>query len=340
MSVFLGAVSVLVIQWLWPLYYTYSLYFLNGNATWYAITRHLTVIPTPQIMAGAGICASSMITLFLFGQGPIAYVLEQYRFMLNCFGLLFLALLISFVTAVVKKRKIHVEEGDTLSLALIQIILQGLALLYLGQANGAYLSYFLQLWMPYVIIAALICVCRYFNFSKKLLNLGMIATFSFLSIYLGYHKLPLFMMSEDDIANWQQARNYIETYEINDSNEQSVYYSPELAYLAMEQGKRAYDNGHTGVIRTTSMDSWKDDVYAKRAFPKAGEVIEKNVTYQEKILNDINNKCINLVTVDELQIYIDAELLTQSGYKRIDTLPLACGNANYDVEFWIPEDPE
>ena len=311
---------------------------------WHAFTKMLSATPSLRSIGGAGVPLLSSVSLtncllMLFSKSGMQYVGEQYLFMLNCFGLLFLALLISLVTAVVKKRRIHVEAGDALSLSIIQVIVQGFSLLYLGRADGAYLSYFLQLWMPYVIVAALICVSRYIRFSKEFLNLGLIAALSFLSIYLGYHKLPLYMMSEDDIANWQQAKAYVETYEQKEDKTEHVYYVPELAFLAMEQGKRSYNNGHA-TIRELLMDAWTSDKYAQRVFPEAGKIIEWHIAYQEKTITAIRNRQYSLIAIDEEHafFFVDKDLLTQSGYKRIDTLPLACGNAHYDVEFWIPEE--
>ena len=146
------------------------------------------------------------------------------------------------------------------------------------------------------------------------------------------------MMTEDDIANWQQAKAYVETYERKDDKTQHVYYAPELAYLAMNMGKRAYNNGHTGVIQRRGSYRWDNDQEAQRVFPYAGEILEMNFSYQDQIRAQIREHQYGLVTTDEDALYVDEAFMEESGYRRIDTLPLAVGNAHYDVDFWIPEE--
>ena len=61
-----------------------------------------------------------------------------------------------------------------------------------------------------------------------------------------------------------------------------------------------------------------------------------NLDYQQQILEDIRNHAYTLVTTDQEGMYVDEAILTENGYHRMDVLPLAVGNAVYDVEFWIP----
>ncbi len=319
-----GALSILLIQWFWPLYYTYSLYFINGTTVWASISRLI------RINGSAGGYAF-MVSMFL-GNAPIYYVFEQFGYLIITFGALFVILLASMIAAMARKNKIHIEENDVLSLAVIQIILQGLCLFVVGREDGAYLSYYLQLWMPYVILASLICLERFLKPSKTYLHLGLLAFVTLLSLYFGYRKLPLHMMTDEEITAWQQAQTHITEYGTAENG--NVYYAPELAYLAMEQGERTYNNGHTGVIYENTKEQWDKDKTAHVAFPYAGEIIQMNLDYQQMIQDSIRNHAYTLVTIDSDGLYVDETILTENGYHRMDILPLAVGNAVYDVEFW------
>lgn len=319
-----GALSILLIQVFWPLYYTYSLYFINGTLVWHSISRFITI-------GGSAGGYAFQIPMF-FSRLPVHFVFEQFGYLMITFCVLFIILLASLIVAMVQKSKISIEENDVLGLAVIQIIVQGLCMFVVGREDGAYLSYYLQLWMPYVILASLICLERFLKPSKTYLYLVLLAFITLVSLYFGYRRLPLHMMSDEEIAAWQQARAHIAEYGTN------TYYAPELAYLAMEQGERTYNNGHTGVIYENTKEQWDTDNAAHIVFPYAGKIIQMNLDYQLKIQDNIRNHAYTLVTIDDEGLYVDEEILKENGYHRMDVLPLAVGNAIYDVQFWIPEE--
>ncbi len=322
-----GALSILLIQIFWPLYYTYSLYFINGTLVWQSIRRFINI-------GGSAGGYAFVIPLF-FSRLPVNFVFEQFGYLIMTFGVLFIILLASLIVAMIRKSKISIEENDVLCLAVIQIILQGLCMFVVGREDGAYLSYYLQLWMPYVILASLICLERFLKPSKTYLHLGLLVFVTLISLYFGYRRLPLHMMTDEEIASWQQAQSHVEKYTTN------VYYAPELAYLAMEQRNHSYyNNGHTGVVNRTTLELWDDDQAAHVVFPHAGEIIRMNLDYQQKIQENIRNHAYTLVTIDDEGLYVDETILTENDYHRIDVLPLAIGNAVYDVEFWIPLNAE
>lgn len=347
MTILHGLLSVLLIQAFWPLYFTYSLFFINGTTVWASVSRLLSSFPflshsesllfpvgtfVPQIQ----LFQKEMI-LFQAGTTASAYVFEQFQYMATVFGPLFAVLAVAIATVMIRKTKrrerIHFAENDVLTLALVQVAVQGLCMLVLGRGDGAYLSYYLQLWIPYVTIAALICLQKYLQFPKKYVNVIILAAVSFLLIYLGYKKLPLFMMTEEDVGNWKQAKVHVETYESGD-----IYYAPVLAYLAMEQGKPVYNNGHTGIMNGKIRKIWSDNKYASKVFPYAGKIIDRNRTYQEQIKEKIREHSYALVTTDDEQLFVDDEFLRENGYIQIDDLPLAVGNADYNVRFWVPKE--
>ena len=59
-----------------------------------------------------------------------------------------------------------------------------------------------------------------------------------------------------------------------------------------------------------------------------------NLDYQQQIVDNIRNHTYTLVTIDDDGMFVDEALLLENGYHCMDVLPLAVGNAVYDVEFW------
>lgn len=357
MCLFQGALSVLVISRFWPLYYTYSLYFLNTAYIWQAISRFLPIAASPALssLPGAliapGVALPAVVSLGDYLRSPVfLYVLQQYGYLLMTFCVPFAILGLSLILTVVRKNRAKHPGGkkkaagtwntnpDILHLAVIQAVLQGLCMLVLGRESGQYLSYYLQLWIPYVIVAALICYAVYLRVARPTLQTVLFAAIALVSIYLGYKKLPLHMLTEEEHAAWEQAQRYVDMYETPDKNSQNVYYSPLLAYMAMEKGKYVYNNGHTGVMQPAMRRIWKEDQKAHTVFPHAGEIIKMHFAYQDEIVSKIREHAYTLVTTDEEGLYVDEALLLENGYRKTDTLALAAGNAVYEVAFWIPEE--
>lgn len=343
MCILQGALSILIIQWFWPLYYTYNLYFINGGVLWNSLwtilkaeNGYFAVLPMwirPDILN------------INFSEGT-RYVFVQYGYLITVFFPLFAILFFSLVTAGIQKRKIHVEENDVLGFAVIAMITQGLCLFVVGRENGAYLSYFLQLWIPYVIIAGLSCLEKYLHLSRKMLNVFLIAVVALLSLYFGFRRLPLHMMTEQEMADWQQAAAYIDQYEDVKSEgnkqgqltpERDVYYTPILAYLAIEHGKWAYNNGHVGALEPSVIARANTNTPAQVVFPHADRIIELHDAYRSRILENIENHTYKLITTDSDALLVDEEVLLANGYHLIDTLPLVVGNAEYEVGFYTAE---
>ncbi len=350
---FEGAISVIVIQYLWPLYFTYSLYFINGTQMWEALEKVLTLLPIAAVPLTGMIAMRSFLEM-----SPAEYVMDQYSYIFLVFAPMVLALFAGLIVAGRRKavkpatgtpesrqttesdekkdaetkhqKKKILPQNDALTLALIQLLVQGICLFYLGREKGAYLSYFLQLFVPSLILAGLICVSKYLQQFRLIGNLAVLIAVMVSSIFLGYKKLPLHMMTEQEIADWEKAQDYIEEYH----SKGKIYYSPILDYLAIRQGETAYDNGHTGVMVPGIRETWQQDRLAKSIFPNAGELIDKHLVYQDHLYEDVRNHNYSLITIGEGGFYLYGDFLTECGYKKTDTLPLAVGNATYDIEFW------
>lgn len=352
-----GLGSVLLISLIWPLYFTYSIYFINGMG----LNLVPRVFKTQTASVALPVLSQVLLTdsqVFLtkkFNVGPAVYVLTQYAEVIKAFAPVFVMFALGVVAYALRKAKSKAAAvepvnnsaaenaapearentlaADCLRLAVIQMIVQGLWLCVLGRSNGTYLTYHLQLWMPYVILASLLLFSQVKGFNSKLINYGIIGLFVVSAIFFGYRKLPMHIMTEEERTNWQKAREYITNYE-NDQDGQYVYYVPELAYFGLDLDKNVYDNGHTAVASEKGLKKWQADPLAQKMFPYAGEIAELHLAYQQELIRQVEDHKLKLVTTDDTAFLMNEELLTANGYHKLDTLPLSVGNVTYDVTFW------
>ncbi len=378
--IIVGLASVLLISLVWPLYFTYSVYFINGMGLNF-VPRLFKVRPAtlPTVIGQSMLPEAKLFLAGTFNSGPVLYVLKQFADVCIAFapvmGMLVVGCLYRIIDAKsesahgnadLKREKTekaeesedveeaHASTKNLLRLSVIQVLVQGLWLCVLGRSNGTYLTYHLQLWMPYILITSCILFDEAFvNWPKKwnsdrisrmgktALQILILGAFVFASLFFGYKKLPMHRMSAEEVRNWQQAEAYVVQYENQDqtkNHNQNVYYVPELAYMGMKLGKNVYDNGHTAVASAKGLAKWENDLVGQYLFPYAGDIAKMHLRYQEQLRNQIENHELQLVTTDETGFLMNEELLSANGYYKLDTLPLSVGNVTYQVDFWVVEE--
>lgn len=334
------ALSMILITWQWPLFWVYSVLLL---------------------MYG---CFHG------WGSEGFIYVLEQMKYLAVVFGGMIAIIAVALIK-LLKNKKLNdanetnaevnkkvkkrlIKEGDALPLFLIQIPIQIVMLFIFGRNDGAYLTYFLQLLIPSIGITALILMevmckddeniisdSKYENKAKASI-MKLIGKYSFVAIYLlvvlftivfGWTKLPMHMYTDEDVANWQKAYAIIDEYR----EKGPVLHNNATAYYAIKHGDSTFGAGHNGDIRYDTYDEWKKSSLQQFLFPDAGAMYDENLKYREVIAQRVRDKEIALVICLDEKLFITDELLQESGYKKIETIPLALGNMYYEARFWVAE---
>lgn len=301
----LTVLSAVLVSVVFPLYWTYSVYFLKGYETY-------------------------------FSAGQFKYVLEQFYYIGTVFFCLFIVLLISFIIAVKKKYRFEIKENSVAALFSIQIIVQGICLLYFGLNDGSYLTYYLQMWMPAVIVMAMICLEQVINIKWVGIQFFMYTVFCIITLYSGFKRLPFITLDKEDITNWTQAEQLVSEYESNDG--QQVYYAPTLAYFAFANNKHPYDTGHVNITRDAFYPFWVRDKKARKLYPYAGDIFEMHMNYRADLRKQAENGELKLITyVDDSDYTFDDEFLENNHYKLLCIIPLQTGNMEYATKFWVLE---
>lgn len=309
--VFLAA-SMIIITLKWPLFWTYSILLLMHGCF--------------QGWDAAG----------------FVYLFEQMKYLAAIFvGLIFV--LLAALIQLLKKRKKQeiiiekeklVKEGDALPLFLLQLPVQMFALVVFGRNDGAYLTYFLQLLIPSIVIVTFL-VMEKMDISRY--NGIFICGYSalvLLCVYFGWSKLPMHMLTKEDVTNWERAYELIGEY--RDKGE--ILHCQVSAYNAIENGDSIFATGHDGDIREDTYREWRESSIQKLLFPYAGLVFDENLKYREYLLEKIKKHDITLIVVEgDGNIVVTSEQLLENGYYVFEEIPLQLGNMEYGTKFWVHE---
>ena len=229
-------------------------------------------------------------------------------------------------------RSISVHENDPFALAVVNSIVMTLPLLYLGRNDGAFITYFLQLWMPSIMVTAIICFEKMMNDRPKYLFPGLYAVIAVLTVYLGFGRLPLHILSEDEIKTWEKALEYVQQY----GEEGDIFYARSLAYVSFNNTNGECLCGHDGEIVHDTVEVMANKGVPDDVFPEVQTLVDQNMKYRDMILKKTADKRYSLITFEETGDFrlFDDETAEKNGYQCVDVLALQVGNMPYEVAFY------
>ena len=313
----LAAALALVITLTCPLFWTYTIYLAKGPGS--GVAGHVT-------KNGVKVTSGD-------------YNLQQIMSVGGLFLFFFLAETAGVIASAVKRKYTRADVLMFIHLAVSGICLVG----YLGKNGGAWLSYYLELFIPALVVGALIMLEKlsglYLDakarFRKKyiltavLLSYVLMAGFTIMRVE---QRLPKTPMDDGDYAAWSRARAYTEEY--SDGEE---YLYPLLAYYGIEEGQYIYNSGQPFVVSEKFYNKYMESQPAQKYFPYAKDIFEQHLNYRKEILSGVLNGEYSLVTY--IPDYEADEVFTagdlQQKYRLADTLTLRTGRQLWDVEFWV-----
>lgn len=307
------AASVALISWKWPLFWTYSVLLLMNGCF-------------------QGWDASGFI-----------YVLEQFKYLSAIFIGMFLVLMVALFQAV-KRKKANQDNGDIndkkimeenpLRLFILQIPVQILTLFIFGRNDGAYLTYFLQLLIPSLVITTFLIMEDMKIGGREALFTACYSALVVFTIYFGWTKLPMHMLTKFEIDNWEKAYGLVDEYR----HKGEIIHFPGTAYNAMKNGDSVFATGHDGDIRQDTYEAWKNNEIQQLLFPDAKAVFEENLAYRDALIHKIEAHEIAMITSEKgWNSIITEEQLESCGYYPKETITLQFGNMTYDACFWVCE---
>ncbi len=325
----LTAAGAFIIQWKMPLFWTYLIYFAKGP--------------------GSGVAGT--VTRGTVKMSGEAYNFMQIMSIGGMYLMLFITETIGVVVSFFRKR---LDRVDLLMLG--HMAVAGICLLYIGKNDGAWLSYYLELFVPALVIGAMIMIEKVMlPDSKKLAKpWGIRLKFTdgiaaelpkkewFVTAYAAFYlllvgftilrtgtRLPVSPLNEENYEQWEEAETLL------DANKGDMYLYPPLAYYGIRNGIYIYNTGQPFVITEKFYNRYLESEEDKKSYPYAGEIFSSHLEYREKVKEKVRNGEYSVVTyiTDYDQVFDENDL--KEKYKPEKTLTLKTGRWSWDVQFWV-----
>ena len=226
-------------------------------------------------------------------------------------------------------------------LMLIHLAVSGICLTYLGRNDGAYLSYYLELFMPALIIGALLLLHRVFMMAERdelfpgkgkiaasLLIIFFILMVGF-TAYRSTMRLPVSPLSEKDYEQWAAAEKTL------DENPGDMYLYPLLSYYGIRHDIYVYNTGQPFVVSEKFYKSYHKHPDKMERYPYAENIFQAHFDFREKILEKVRRGDYSVVSYIEGTDEIFTHEDLQMNYKKQGTYELRTGRQVWSTELWI-----
>ena len=206
----------------------------------------------------------------------------------------------------------------------------GIFLLYFGLNKGAFGTYFLQMWGPFVIILGAVTTMKIADrFRNKIGDFPyFIGAFMiiFINLFFIVSKMDVIRIDAAVLSKWNRA------YSIVDETEGEKYYSPLLAIKGFDNKDYVYN---TGMAPVNHLNEDSNPATLKY-FPEYGHALNaQHIGFQKSIKEMVAGGEYALITkVTGMEDVFSIELLSQK-YEIQETIELPCGNHIWNLEFWV-----
>ncbi|MBR6159003.1 MAG: hypothetical protein IKQ40_01780, partial [Lachnospiraceae bacterium] len=234
-----------------------------------------------------------------------------------------------------KNERFRVSPNDAFSMSLVQIIVMMFPLYVIGRNDGAFLSYFLQLWIPFITVVALVSFER---MGRGIMHAAVYAGIAAFTIYFGFARLPLHVLTADEMADWQKAYGYTQKF----AEQGEIFYARSLAYDPTADDVTSVGGdcicGHDGEISPDTITALTGAGLPDSLTKYARRIVDQNLSYREKVQQKAKDHVYSLITFDKCGAYtlFDEAMLEEAGYRCIDRIDLQVGNMPYEVLFYVP----
>ncbi|MFZ4396970.1 MAG: hypothetical protein ACOYOU_15250, partial [Kiritimatiellia bacterium] len=217
----------------------------------------------------------------------------------------------------------------------------GLALLHLGQCDGAQMSYFYQLLLPGVVVVGLSALHAWCPVRWRWPVVLLLCVCSLFHNFRANCNFTPFLTPKEKAA-WHRAQEILD----QERNREVCLLVPLFVDYAIKGRVAHYQNGHNSIGVTADSDwlalSWnrmleKAPRVAEFMFPTVPAMVSKIRICRETLQTKIDAKQFALiVTLQHDDMKGDSPL--ERNYRLVETLTLRAGVANWNCEFWRPRE--
>ena len=326
-GILLSGISFVYISIMHPLYWTYALYFLKGPGAG---------MPSGDIAGTqhniSQISYIGALFIFFFIAVFVKIIVTIYRICIK-------ELKIEFDIKSCEKPLIGVKGDDKINLDILmyaQMFVAMIILYYIGNNAGAFISYYLQLFVPALILLAAVSLediridNKYINKYKYIVLLVFNLTACIYTIYRAEPRLNVPVMRKIDAENWEDFYSIIREYKHGD-----VWYSPLGEYPVATTDKYIYNTGMPFVISQKYLDRYNKSEFSQKLFPHAGEIMKQHLDYRENVRNKVLNGEFDLIMYSENMDVVFSEDDMSTHYKKLAGIPLKAGSWSWNVDLYI-----
>lgn len=207
-------------------------------------------------------------------------------------------------------------------------------LLYFGQNEGGHLSYYLQLWLPAVIVIAVRSLdALLLGFQRRWQSYILVCAALICAVY-PYYFLHTPQLSAEQKQKWEKV------YEI--AEEGSVLSTSQLANYAVAKGEYMYDYGQNQyILRDETLAYWEELEQSRlltTLFPKALELRAAHEEYRAHLLSQLETREFDtLMLVDNFGFARDWEefrTVRDKGYVLTEEIELETGVWKWTIGIW------
>lgn len=325
--------SVAVTAWC-PLSWAYYIYFLHGPFAG----------PQPSGTGSSGLKELKDLITLRNSSDPesgLGYEILQLRSIVGIFLFFFVTAVIAVCVLIKQKFK---DCDPFVRLLMVCFLVSVPVMFVLGTNDGAWLSYYLQIQIPPLVMLSLIFAeekCLEENRPRmSVFWRAFLCVMILFTLFRTSKRLPYYYMLPEQKEIWEEAYGLIDEY----AEHGEIYYSPILAFDAVRNDRYYYNNGYVGAASRALYSEYLDTAWQQKLFPYAGEVMKKHFEYRESLEDKIRNGGFSLIAVNEGTDGTDRAIrissITDGPYVLLKELDMPVSRVNFPVKLYVLKEGE
>ena len=308
----LGAVSILLVNRKFDYYFTETL-------------------PMAQGQTSTEGWDYSLIQIVQLSKGPFLLV-----------SIMTVILIITIIAICVVKKEVNLgsvfvwnNEQKSVSYEMVQIFCIFPFVAYFAQNGGTSLTYYLQMWYPYVIVCGVITisiVIKYLKEYKKQVWIVGIYIFIGISIVSTKSWIITPRMSLEMRDNWNMVYAILDEY----SEQGDILVSPHLSAYCIENDIYTSDYGQAQFNGLVNYLSWDNSKIWKKLFPETGRIIECSWNHHDIMKQNVEEGKYSCIAITDYYEYYSVLIeLMDKKYVLLDEFPLQTGGQVWNTLIYI-----
>ncbi len=317
-----------------PLIWTYTLYFLHGT---FGLKGDAAAKSSYVSFDDSSVKNALDVLLFRNTTVPskgFGYEILQLRSLIGTFLFVFAA----FVAGSIELVRKRLKDADGIMTFLFIVVLVSIPVLaYFGTNDGAWLSYYLQMQIPAVILFSTIYLeekCITLDGLPMTLIVLFYGIMVFFTVYRTSHRLPYYYMDAEQRKTWDEAYNLLDDH----IKKGEIYYSPAFSFHAIKNDQYYYNNGLIGQGEKMYNDYLHTD-WLRTMFPDAGKVMSNHIEYRkqlrEKAIEGDYELIAMIVNPDGTDGAMDVASIEAGPYEYLRDIPVSMSKESFVVRIWV-----